>query len=245
MYHDVKDSYESSTPFCVSTSRFREQMRVLADDYNVISLEDGLECLANGNALPPRSIAITFDDGYKGVLEDAVQVLEEFRLPATVFLRCDVLKDGFEPDDVGGQRVYLTWREVEILLEKGLAIGAHTISHRTLARIPPEEMQHEIMGSKGQIEGTVGARVRMFAYPYGTGGDFNSCAMRYVKEAGFRTAFTAVNGSNSFRTPVYALKRTKVEGHDSLPSFRRLLRGGMDPWAIIDKFAPALRPRRI
>jgi len=64
---------------------FRWQMALLARCFNVLPLSAALEALDAGR-LPPRAIAITFDDGYRSVHDLALPVLQEFGLPATVFV---------------------------------------------------------------------------------------------------------------------------------------------------------------
>ena len=64
---------------------FRWQMALLARCFNVLPLHAALVRLDAG-ALPPRAIAITFDDGYRSVHDLALPVLKEFGLPATVFV---------------------------------------------------------------------------------------------------------------------------------------------------------------
>ena len=50
------------------------------------SLDRVVEAIDDGRTLPPGTVAITFDDGYKSTLELASPILEHYRLPATVYL---------------------------------------------------------------------------------------------------------------------------------------------------------------
>lgn len=72
---------------------FRWQMKLLADGFNVLSLQDALAALAAGK-LPPRAVCITFDDGYRSLHDLALPVLREFRLPATVFVTTGYIGSG-------------------------------------------------------------------------------------------------------------------------------------------------------
>jgi peptidoglycan/xylan/chitin deacetylase (PgdA/CDA1 family) len=64
---------------------FRWQMRLLAECFNVMPLHEAVETMASGR-MPPRAVAITFDDGYRSFHDLALPVLSEFNLPATVFV---------------------------------------------------------------------------------------------------------------------------------------------------------------
>jgi len=64
---------------------FRWQMRLLAECFNVMPLHEAVETMASGR-MPPRAVAITFDDGYSSFHDLALPVLMEYELPATVFV---------------------------------------------------------------------------------------------------------------------------------------------------------------
>jgi peptidoglycan/xylan/chitin deacetylase (PgdA/CDA1 family) len=64
----------------------RRQLQWLRRVANVVALERALGDLEAGRPLPPRAVALTFDDGYRDVLDLAVPILERLRLPATFFL---------------------------------------------------------------------------------------------------------------------------------------------------------------
>jgi peptidoglycan/xylan/chitin deacetylase (PgdA/CDA1 family) len=64
---------------------FHWQMALLAECFNVMPLNDALRALDAGR-LPPRTICITFDDGYRSVHDLALPILRKFKLPATVFV---------------------------------------------------------------------------------------------------------------------------------------------------------------
>lgn len=62
------------------------QLASLRAAANVVALTEALDRLREGRALPPRAVALTFDDGYADNLRLAVPMLERFGLPATFFL---------------------------------------------------------------------------------------------------------------------------------------------------------------
>lgn len=95
MYHGViADDCPWSQWTQLPLAQFRRQMDILAKHYNVISLSECLKAILSRGKLPPRSAVITFDDGFRNVYARAYPVLQEKRLPATVFLTTGLLDDG-------------------------------------------------------------------------------------------------------------------------------------------------------
>lgn len=66
-------------------------------------------------------------------------------------------------------------------------VGAHTLKHPRLTRLPREEARTEIAGGKAWVESLTGKECSMFCYPYG---DLNADVRELVGEAGFRGART-------------------------------------------------------
>ena len=65
---------------------FAEQMEYLVREYHIISISDLLEAIITGQPLPPRSVMVTFDDGYHDFLENAWPILRRFQIPVTLFV---------------------------------------------------------------------------------------------------------------------------------------------------------------
>jgi hypothetical protein len=86
-YHGISitDEHEWSPELYLPHDGLRARFELLRDEgYNVVSLREGVERLRAGT-LPPRSVALTFDDGMVD-FQRAVPLLQEFRFPATVFV---------------------------------------------------------------------------------------------------------------------------------------------------------------
>jgi peptidoglycan/xylan/chitin deacetylase (PgdA/CDA1 family) len=85
-YHNVDSTWRWPATPAGGPRNFARQMSLLARVANVVPLDAALADLAEGRPLPPRAVAITFDDGYRDNLTHAVPVLRRLGLPATVFL---------------------------------------------------------------------------------------------------------------------------------------------------------------
>ena len=94
------------------------------------------------------------------------------------------------PDDL-----MMTSGQVRALHTAGMTIGAHTVSHPILARLPACDARREIEDGKRQLEDIVGTSLRLFAYPNGKpGADYHSESVELVKAAGFQAAFSTAWG---------------------------------------------------
>lgn len=137
--------------------------------YRALSLIEAVDSLASGQALPGRTFVITFDDGYRSVYEEALPVLRDFGMSATIFLTVGETRaaasDGRLPSF--GGRSMLSWREIREMARMGMSFGAHTLTHPDLTLLPLERIKVEIGASKSIIEDALGAPIACFAYPYG------------------------------------------------------------------------------
>jgi peptidoglycan/xylan/chitin deacetylase (PgdA/CDA1 family) len=108
-YHwlSFQDEHEQD-PTYLTPEFFRRRLQRLRDGrYNVLKLSDALARLRDGT-LPPRSVAITFDDGTRDFAELAVPLLRQYSMPATVYVTtyyCEHLLPVF---DIALK--YLLWR---------------------------------------------------------------------------------------------------------------------------------------
>jgi peptidoglycan/xylan/chitin deacetylase (PgdA/CDA1 family) len=85
-FHRVLASRDPLLPEEPAVEEFSRRMDVLARYFRVLPLLGAVRRLADGAALPPRAVCITFDDGYANNLEVAAPILAARNLPATVFI---------------------------------------------------------------------------------------------------------------------------------------------------------------
>jgi peptidoglycan/xylan/chitin deacetylase (PgdA/CDA1 family) len=166
-FHALDDR---ASAISLSPPVFRRSLsRLKEGGYRAISLLDAIACLRQGQPFPPRSFVITFDDGYQSVYEEAFPVLQRHGMPATVFLtvgqRPAPAPTGRLPSLNG--RSMLAWPEIREMHRWGIDLGAHTLTHPDLTRLPLQRVEAEIRDSKATIEDELGAPVACFAYPYG------------------------------------------------------------------------------
>lgn len=103
---------------------------------------------------------------------------------------------------------------LRLLIESPLAsLGAHTISHRAVARLSDEQAAREIEASAVRVEAIVGKRPRSFAYPYGDRPAVSPRDHRLVADLGLKVAVTTLPGTLAAPAPLHALPRISLNGH--------------------------------
>jgi len=85
-YHNVEGTWRWPMKAGNGVAALTRQLRFLRRTTTVVPLEESLRALADGRPLPPRAVALTFDDGYRDNLTLAAPVLRRLGLPATVYL---------------------------------------------------------------------------------------------------------------------------------------------------------------
>lgn len=169
MYHSVSDA---GGPTSIPPATFAMQMRALADSgLPVISLDDLAAARDGGAPLAPRSVIVTFDDGFCDFADAAWPVMAPLGIRPIVYLptgfvgRSEGWKGIREP-----ARPLMDWAAIRRLADEGVAFGSHTVSHPDLDSLPPAALAEELDVSKREIEDRLGRPAGHFAPPYGIAG---------------------------------------------------------------------------
>jgi peptidoglycan/xylan/chitin deacetylase (PgdA/CDA1 family) len=238
MYHKVNNIPDN--PTTVPVELFDEQMSQLRDlGYTVVGLDAVLDHYSVGAPLPAGATLITFDDGYRDVLENAAPILERHGYPAVLFVPVAFMQD---PEPLPHERLLAArgihnttvgWGELADLEAAGVRIESHGIAHRPLAEIELDDAVREISLSKLRLEDRLGRPVRSFAYVKGSEAHFRPVHVNLVKQAGYELAFTSVSGANAPTTDPLRLRRYNVEPY-SERTFELVLAGACDLIAVKD-----------
>ena len=228
----------SKDPFCVAPDDFAMQMAWLAERNLAVSLAEIEAFVLHEKTLKHGSVLVTIDDGCGSVGTLALPVLKRYNIPAVVFVSSgNIGRKADEPNQQGEWplEAYMDWTELHGLLDAGITIGSHAVTHRSLARMSIAEAEEEILGSRAVLEREFGQPITSFAYPYGTLADFNDKVAAALRRGGYRLAFTSQHGAIRPRMDAMLLPRIKVEGDEGNWLFPRLAQGGLDGWRWIDK----------
>jgi len=310
-YHRIADLESDPHAVAVHPRAFREHLEIIRSRYRTYPLGSMVRALSQGT-LPESGVVVTLDDGYADNLWEAKPALEQYEIPATVFVTTGyigrgrefwwdeleqlLLQPGTLPNtlrlDIDGVphawklgraarytesayarhrswnwrrrtrptgrhrlfrrlfkllqpleessrtallRTLFNWAETEpvvrpthrvltqdelIRLVDGalLDVGAHSVTHRPLSRLPEAEQRREIQDSKGFLQNALGAAVECFAYPYGDVGG----SARLVQSAGFTSACSTVDKMIHPGEDLYDLPRVYVGNWDGEEFERRI-----------------------
>lgn len=218
-FHDlIQDDHRffdrASIHNCTVT-QFRKYCRhLVSEGYQSWTLSD--VCLGR-DAMAAKAVALTFDDGYRSLLDMGVPLLETLRMPAGLFLSGGL---------VGRGPKYATWAEVRQLVGSGLVtIGSHGVNHRDLTAASDRELAYEVNASRELLQERIGTAVATFAYPYGR---FDRRVRAAVQRAGYTRAFTTKPGTVHGGTDPWLTPRVPILLDDTLRTFTRKLAGAYD-----------------
>ncbi len=122
IFHRVLPQADPLFPDELTAARFDELMALLARNTQVLPLGQALALRAQ-RKLPPRAVAITFDDGYADNLTVAWPILQRHGLPATVFVASGFLDGGRMWNDTVIETLRASSREALDTAELGLGLG--------------------------------------------------------------------------------------------------------------------------
>jgi peptidoglycan/xylan/chitin deacetylase (PgdA/CDA1 family) len=190
------------TWYYVPRPTFVAQLGYLRDDgWSVIDVATMLRGLEAPAGLPARAALITFDDGYRSVLEVALPCLQEFGYPAVHFVPTDFIggrnwfDGGAEPEEP-----ICDWDELRELERQGVSVQAHSASHPHFSALGPAALEEELARPRRVLEDGLGRPVEVFAFPYGDDGSDPLATGRALRRAGYRAACLYKGGPN--RVPV-------------------------------------------
>ena len=190
--------------------------------YRSLSLDEAAAALRGDDAFRRgRFVVITFDDGYRCVIEHAVPVLAEFGMTATLFVVTAAVDTTTDWYVQGGGRTFehASWDELERAAARGFTIGSHTVNHRALVDASDAVVADELGTSRETLEKRFGS-CRHFAYPFGAHRD---ATVEAVERAGYTTACSTESGLNRRGQPPLRLRRQSVSRTSTAGRFRRRL----------------------
>jgi len=190
-YHDIPTT---------TRARFARQMDKLKQRATVVDAD------WRGGPVKGLVCAVTFDDAFVSVIDNALPELAKRGMPCTIFVPVAAL--GRPP----GWAMEANYAPGEIVADPELVkslpsslvtLGAHTLTHPYLSRLPPETARAEIENSRTMLSAITGRDVNLMSFPYG---DYNEEVEAMCKRAGYELVYGILP------TTVYPQDGTFVRG---------------------------------
>ena len=236
VFHDVAPE---------TLENFEANLRFLKQSTNVVSLDSFFAGRLSSNKI---NVVITFDDGYKSWIVDAIPILKRLELPAAFFVSSGFVglckEDELEfmlsklflqltPQNLASG---LSIEDVRKLVEEGFTIGGHTLNHNNLAEIRDSgRLRYEIAEDKLKLERMTGRNIEYFAYPFGARKNPKINITEILSECGFKGAVTTESGFNGVGICPYLLHREITPASMNRWVFRARVYGNYDAVQFVKK----------
>lgn len=116
-----------------------------------------------------------------------------------------------------GERLFMNWDEAKSLVEAGMEIGSHTVSHNILAQQATEQQKFELEQSRHLLESRLGCEVLSIAYPVGNYDCFTKVTCQIAERAGYQVGFSNVPGNNQeLHSNRFGLLRSSIHSNANI-----------------------------
>lgn len=200
-YHGVPPAYRSN--FSRQMESVRKRGRVWPAHYR--------------GSLPPGkpNVAITFDDAYVSVAENALPELLAHNFHATIFVPAASLGSpprwSIEDGSLDADETVMSGEQIRALPSSLITLGSHTNTHPHLSQIDQSIAQEEIEGSRRALQTLTGSEILHLAFPYG---DHNASTIELCKAAGYNYVFSVVPNAVDTENSGFVRGRVKVDPFD-------------------------------
>lgn len=182
--------------------------------------------------IPPKSVVITFDDGYKDNFTNAFKILQKYGFKATIFVVLDRFEGDWASDkDLNAKspelnnEPMLSDDEIRQMLKSGLIeIGSHTLKHANLPSLDYAGQFEQLSKSKEKIEQIFGTKCESLAYPFGF---YDKNSVEIAQKSLYKVAVTTKN--DIYRREIYTnfeLPRIMISGRQGLLAFKLKMKNG-------------------
>lgn len=230
LYHSV-----GNTPWATPLTHFREQLNWLADHCQLMSLTE----LLHSKSSNELQVAITFDDGYVSLYEQAAEWVSAKNIKPMVYINTGWITEttserkasdatiGHYPNEA-----FMTWTEIKALHTAGWEVGSHGVNHYNFAQMDAEQAASELAQSKVEIETQLNTTCPHFAYPWGR---YTNQLKSWVRSQGYLYAAAARHGALKANSDHLALPRINIAQDYSLNDFINIMKGKWDYLSWIQK----------
>jgi peptidoglycan/xylan/chitin deacetylase (PgdA/CDA1 family) len=171
-------------------------------------------------------VAITFDDAFVSIFENAIPVLKKHGFSAGIFVPTGNLglSPGWVIEDNCSDKneTVMNIEQIAELGNDGFEVFSHTISHPLLTQIDEDGLRYELLESKKQLEKIIGCEITAISYPHGA---HDTMVCMAAKNAGYRLGFTTEPDTVDCSPDDMRIGRFEVSAADSMLKFRLKVNG--------------------
>ncbi|WP_053362863.1 polysaccharide deacetylase family protein [Bacillus sp. FJAT-27251] len=214
LYHVVKPNPDPTNPWQFSLEEFEKHMAYLKENgYSTLTMKQYFNILDKKAAMPAKPVLITFDDNSDDFYPYVYPILQKYGMKATQFTVSDWVDGSWN----------MTADEILTVMENGIDIENHSVTHPFLAELSKEEQYAEINNATVALKELTGRTTDVFAYPYG---NYNADTISVLKELGFKGAFKVGGGLSTDKSDRYELPRIMILQEHTMEDFIRMVNTG-------------------
>lgn len=205
MYHKIGGAYGR---YNISVAMFEAQMKWLKENgYESVSVDQIAATVRGKASLPPKPIAITFDDGWGTQFTLAKPILDKYGFKATFYIVTNY---------AGRSSAFMSWENIATLNAEGHWIGTHSVTHTPFTRLNAAQLNAEMTASRDALAQRIGKPITTLAYPYGA---TNKFVQGMAQQAGFTHAVGVVSYWQQKPGDLYNLHRIEANGAYGMAAF--------------------------
>jgi len=156
-----------------------------------------------------KVVGITFDDGYQNLIENALPVLNFFKISATCYVVSDEIGKFNSWDTPKGlpYQKLMNQEEIQIWINNQMELGSHSHKHERLGELDFKYASEQIIKSKNDLEKKFRVKVNNFCFPYGS---YTNRLINFVEETGYKSATTTNRGRATSNANLFELPRIPI-----------------------------------
>jgi hypothetical protein len=196
---------------------FDALIRELISCGQFVDTQTALEMIEGSRRIDGQYFHLSFDDGFKNIVVNALPVLRKYNVPSLFFVPTAFVSASYEKVFDYCLRIaqyrnpieMCSWEDLKRAQDLKMEIGSHTRTHARFSELASDEarMLDEFIGSKADIEAALGTPCTTISWPYGRIMDANDQSVLMTQEVGYRACFGAFRGriqtgtGEAFRIP--------------------------------------------
>jgi peptidoglycan/xylan/chitin deacetylase (PgdA/CDA1 family) len=212
---------------------FEEQVKFLKEHFVVCSIPEIIQDSGTQGGDSTFRVAITFDDGFRVLMGDCLEILERHNIKASFFIPTGFVELADQPEMAARFSLKthcynfplepMGPEDLQTLVKLGHEIGSHGVSHIGLGSMSRRRGTRELEQSAQRIGQWTHIRPTGFAYPYGHTVSFLGDPAQWVSQAGYHYGLTQQRGPIHISSNLFLLPREHAEGNWSVRDLRFFL----------------------